>query len=145
MFDLTGWDKGAATLAANKCFQDWLENRGNEGDLEETIILSQVQHFFELHGESRFTPWKEESNFRTYNRAGFKKVENGQIEYFVFEEVFKNEICNGVDWKKAAKLLVNKGFLLRSSDNKSTRSEHLPGLGKVRCYRFVEIPKGNNQ
>lgn len=145
MFDLTGWDKGSATLAANKCFQDWLENRGNEGDLEETIILSQVQHFFELHGESRFTPWKEEGNFRTYNRAGFKKVENDRIEYYVFQEVFKNEICNGVDWQKAIKLLVNKGFLLRSSDNKSTRSEHLPGLGKVRCYRFVEIPKGNNQ
>lgn len=139
-FDLTGWDKGAATAAVSRCFRDWLENRGDDRDLEEKKILSQVQHFFELHGESRFAPWEEDPNFRTFQRAGFKKRESGNTEYYVLEEVFKNEICLGIDWKKAAKLLVVRGFLLSSTDHKSTRTENLPGLGRVRCYRFIKIP-----
>lgn len=139
-FGITGWEKGTAIQAATKCFQDWLENRGDDQDMEDKKILAQVQHFFELHGESRFAPWKEDSTFRTHNRAGFKKYDNGRVEYFALEEVFKNEICLGIDWKKAARLLIAKEFLLPSSDKKSTRTENLPGLGKMRCYRFVAIP-----
>jgi putative DNA primase/helicase len=139
-FNITGWDKGAAIEAVGKCFQDWLENRGDDRDLEERKILSQVQHFFESHGGSRFSPWQEDPNFRTFNRAGFKKIENDKTEYYVLEEVFKNEICLGVDWKRAAKLLIAGGFLLPSTDGKSTRTENLPGLGRVRCYRFSKIP-----
>jgi putative DNA primase/helicase len=59
------------------------------------------------------------------------------------EEVFKSEICKGFDWKKAAKLLIAGGFLLASSDGKSTRTENLPGLGKMRCYRFIKVPMSN--
>jgi putative DNA primase/helicase len=127
----------------SKCFQDWLENRGDDRDLEEKKILSHAQHFFELHGEGRFALWQEDPNFRTLNRAGFKRIEGDKIEYFVLEEVFKNEICKGFDRKKVAKLLISKGFLLPSSDGKSTRTENLPGLGKMRCYRFIKIPMTN--
>lgn len=139
-FEITGWEKGSAIKAASQCFHDWLENRGNDQDLEEKNILSQIQLFFELHGESRFAPWSEDPNFKTYNRVGFRKVEANCIEYFVLEEVFKNEICSGLDWKKAAKFLVARGFLLPSADHRSTRTENLPGFGKMRCYRFIKIP-----
>jgi putative DNA primase/helicase len=93
-----------------------------------------------MHGESRFSLWNAEADWKTYNRAGFKKIEGDKIEYFVLEEVFKNEICQGCDWRQAAKILVKKGYLKASSDGKSTRSETLPGLGRVRCYRFEKIP-----
>ena len=91
-----------------------------------------------LHGQKILT-------LKLYNRAGFKKIESGGIGYFVLEEVFKNEICQGIDWKKAAKLLVARGFLLPSTDHKSTRTENLPGLGKLRCYRFIKIPSNQGR
>lgn len=139
-YGITGWAIGAATEAAKKCFIDWLLNRGSEKDLEERNILSRLQHFFEAHGESRFAEWKEDPEFKTYNRAGFKKYEGDQAHYYVLPEVFRNEICVGVDWKRAAKLGVELGFIMPSKDGKSTRSETLPGMGKVRCYRFIKIP-----
>lgn len=139
-FGITGWEKGEATQAAGQCFNDWLSSRGNSRDLEEKSIFSQIQHFFELHGESRFVNWGEDSNFKTYNRAGFKKLEGDAVEFYVLEEVFKNDICQGLDWKKAARLLVAEGFLFPSADGKSTRTENLPGLGRLRCYRFKKIP-----
>ncbi len=144
-YGITGWKKGTALAAVAKCFEDWLEHRGDDQDLEEKKILTQVQLFFEMHGESRFSPWDNPADAKTYNRAGFKKSESSGTEYYVLQEVFKNEICQGCDWRRAAKILVNKKYLKPSSDNKSTRAEQLPNLGKVRCYRFERIPIETNE
>lgn len=139
-FGITGWEKGAATTSITECFKNWLEHRGNDQDLEERNILSKMQLFFELHGESRFISWDANLDVKTYQRAGFTKLEQGKIHYYVLPEVFKNEICLGFDWKRCAKLAVTKGFLMTDAEGKATRTEHLPGLGKTRCYRFVNIP-----
>lgn len=144
-FGITQWERGSVIAAVGRCFNDWLEYRGDDQDLEEKKVLSKVQLFFEMHGDSRFSPWSCESDVKTYNRAGFKKTEGDRTEYYVLEEVFKNEICQGYDWKRAAKLLVEKGYLKPSSDKKSTRTENLPGLGRVRCYRFERIPVGKEE
>lgn len=144
-FGITQWGKGVATKAAGKCFMDWLERRGSDQDLEEKKIISKIQHFFEMHGDSRFSSWYNYNDAKTYNRAGFKKTDEEGVEYYVLEEVFKNEICQGSDWKYAAKLFVKKGYLMPSTDGKSTRSENLPGMGKLRCYRFQKIPVGKDE
>lgn len=56
-FNITGWQKEHAMLAACECFDDWIKLRGGLGAKEAETALSQVRHFFEAHGESRFTPW----------------------------------------------------------------------------------------
>lgn len=138
-FSITQWEKTSAIKAVGKCFMDWLEHRGDDQNLEEKKIISKIQLFFEMHGNSRFTDWYDKDS-KTYNRAGFKKTEGDRTEYYVLEEVFKNEICQGFDWKQASRILISKSYLKASSDGKSTRTESLPGLGKVRCYRFEKIP-----
>lgn len=138
-FGVTQWEKGSVLKAVGKCFMDWLEHRGDDQNLEEKKIISKIQLFFEMHGNSRFSDWYDQEA-KTYNRAGFKKTEGDRTEYYVLEEVFKNEICQTFDFKQASKLLVKKGYLKSSSDGKSTRTEHLPSLGKMRCYRFENIP-----
>ena len=57
-FGITGWAEEEALNGVMKCFQAWLDNRGDLGMQEETGAISQVRNFFELHGESRFTPWE---------------------------------------------------------------------------------------
>lgn len=143
-FGITPWEKGSAISAVGKCFQDWLEHRGDDQDLEEKKLIAKIQFFFEMHGNSRFTDWYDDEA-KTYNRAGFKKIEGDRTEYYVLEEVFKNEVCHGSDWRQAAKLLIKKGYLKPSSDGKSTRAESLPRMGKVRCYRFEKIPVGKEE
>ena len=51
---LTGWTEGEAIKAAAVCFSAWLYRRGGAGSQEEAAALSQVRHFIESHGESRF-------------------------------------------------------------------------------------------
>jgi putative DNA primase/helicase len=143
-FGIIPWQKGSAIAAAGRCFQDWLAHRGDDQDLEEKKIIATIQLFFEMHGNSRFTGWHDD-DAKTYNRAGFKKIEGGQTEYYVFEEVFKNELCQGTDWRQASKLLIKKGYLKPSSDGRSTRTESLPGMGSVRCYRFEKVPVGKEE
>lgn len=164
---ITGWDTGEAIAAARTCFATWLDGRGGSGNVEHVSILRQVSGFFQAHGNARFTAWHRATDDHapaTINRAGFRRMVTGEgvainshadhhkaygdvihpeesvmieQEYFVMPEVFKNEICKGFDPKLAAKLLVEKGFLMPEGPAKPTRKERLPGVGNVRCYRFL--------
>ena len=111
-FGITHWPKGAAIEASMCCFNEWLRARGNTGPLEEKVILAQVRHFFEQHGDSRFTPWYDEDHERhgkTQMRAGFRKpCEDGE-EFFVFRESFKRDIASGFDPDFVAQVCVDMG------------------------------------
>ncbi len=137
-FGITGWKPNEATDAVLKCFNDWVEKRGGIGPLEEKSILSQVKGFFELHGESRFTSWDASPEHKTLNRAGFRKIELGEWEFYVLPETFKKEICQGLDPTQVAKICAKYGLLLCELGGGHTRPERLPGIqGTVRCYRFT--------
>jgi hypothetical protein len=51
------WPEGEATQGSGICFRAWVEQRGGTGSTEIAAGLAKVRKFFELHGESRFTPW----------------------------------------------------------------------------------------
>ena len=141
-YGITGWDPGDANEAVAKCFKAWLDARGGAGEAEPKAILSQVRLFFEQHGASRFTFVKPTGNVpdeydeRTINRAGYKRKGAKGMEYLVFPETFQ-EICSGHDYKTAARVLVDAGWLRPGHDGKSSRSETIEGH-KRRLYVFGE-------
>lgn len=135
---LTGWSDGEACAAASKCFQDWLQSRGGIDSQEEKTILSHLRLFFEKHGESRFSNWDASPLQKTLNRSGFRKVELGEVEFFVFSNVFRKEICAGFDHQFVSKIALKHGLIQPDTDGNPTRSERLPGhLKNIRCYRFT--------
>lgn len=166
---ITGWGQGEAMAAAKICFVAWLEGRGGAGNSEHASILRHVSGFFQLHGDARFVWWHRASDDRkpnTINRAGFKRMltkdgkpinsnsdhhkeygdimhpvdaEGCELEYFVFSEIFKNEICKGFSPKAVTRLLIDRGLLIPEGSGEKARAdrkERLPGMGNVRCYRF---------
>lgn len=144
LFGITGWDKDDATRGVMKCYEDWLEARGDIGPQEDQRALDQVREFFQLHGESRFSRWSEDPDreSRTIKRAGFRRpAEDGQggdVEFFAYPQVFKTEICRGLDHRYVARLCIEHGLLMPGSDGSPTRPERLPGSSKTsRCYRFL--------
>lgn len=170
---ITGWAPGEAMDAARTCFAAWLDGRGGAGNVQHTSILRQVSAFFQAHGEARFTWWHRANDPHkpnTINRAGFRRMvspdgktinsstdhykeygdkmhpkdaEDTQVEYIVFSEVFRNEICKGYSDKTVAKLLIENGLLMPSTDGTATRQERLPGgAGKDRVYRFKPAVSG---
>ncbi len=166
VWGITGWNNGEAITAADTCFKAWLTQRGGAGNAEERAMLAQVQRFFELHGESRFSDWERPASDtsqhapKTLNKAGYRKhfdakdadgqpIYTGETysdgdekkardtEYFVYVETFRSEICQGYDYKVIQKLLDKHGALLRPSSGKNyTRNERLPAEGKQDIYRI---------
>lgn len=132
-FTITDWQKNSATLAAARCLNDWIKNRGGLEAKESSIALSQVRHFFELHGESRFSSWLQDDQQKTINRAGFRR--NG--EFFVFPEVFKSDICAGLNSRYVAQLCIEKGWLVADGAGKAASSHRMPDTGTTRrVYHF---------
>lgn len=138
-FKITGWQTGTASIAVMRCFDKWLQNRGTSGLQEEQQVLSHIKHFFEQHGESRFSSWRnsnEENHSKTVNRMGFRKEDI----FYIFLESFKKELCFGFDHEFVTKVLLKHGWLMPDSNGNATRSERLPGgSGNTRVYRFTNL------
>lgn len=134
---ITGWPQEEAFWAAKQCFDAWLQNRGGITAQEGHEILRQVRHFFELHGDARFTVIGIDDLRVTSNRAGYKRWIDGNWHFYVLPECFKQDICSGLDASAATAILTEKGWLMPDSQGKSTRAENLPWSEKTtRCYRF---------
>jgi len=144
-YGITGWQPGEAERAALKCFKAWLGSRGGSGDQEETSLLRQVRHFFETHGEARFSAMDrvhDDHAPRTSNRAGFVRRDShaDELTWYVLPEVFRAEICEGFDYRWAEKVLVKHRMMKPGNDGEKRgelRKEPLPGYkGRARCYVF---------
>jgi putative DNA primase/helicase len=121
---ITGWARDEATAAAARCLESWIGGRGTTGTLDAESAIKQVRRFFEAHGLSRFQtvhhPTAEGGvdstgeNQLVVNRAGFRrKTSDGEMEYLVFPETFKSEVCAGFDYRMVAHALQSRGFLER--------------------------------
>jgi putative DNA primase/helicase len=135
-FDVLPWEAGEAIDAAARCFQAWLDQRGGAGAAEIDAGIAQIRKFFELHGESRFTPWDGVADRPTLNRAGLRRATDSGIDFYVFPEVFKQELCAGLDARRMAHVLIERRYLISGSDGSAAASCSLPVLGKKRVYHF---------
>jgi uncharacterized protein (DUF927 family) len=138
-YGLTAWPEGMAEQAAAHCFRDWLANYGG-GPRESLNVKKQVRLFFEMHGDSRFEPVDggDDSRRVTINRAGFWRLkQSGDREFLVLRETFREEICAGIDYKHAAKVLTECGWLLPAREHgRIMQNVRLPGMDQTRCYVF---------
>ncbi|CAG9269367.1 DUF927 domain-containing protein [Paraburkholderia caribensis] len=134
---ITGWKRGEALAAAGECFRAWLNGRGGAGSLERTQLLSAVKAFFESHEEARFTDLSAKGSRPTTNRAGYRRSTEKGVEYLLFPEVFKREICLDCDPKLAARLLIEAGWLKPAGNGWAQRTERLPEKGPTKVYVFT--------
>ena len=130
------WPETEAFDAARACFAAWMDGRGGCAAAEEMTAIRRVRRFIEEHGESRFTRWDSvDADRATQRRAGFRRTDEGRNHFFIFPEVFKGEICGGLDVRYVARVLRDNDFLLCNSEGRSTRAQRLPGFGKsARVY-----------
>ncbi len=129
-FGLTGWERGEAFRATQKCFQTWLEDFGSECNREGRAIMAQVRAFFETYGASRFDSIREPNNERILHRAGFYQTDNeGYRLFMVLPEVFKNELCKGFEPRMATRILIDAGWLNPAPDGKASHKPRIRGVG----------------
>lgn len=149
---ITGWRSGEAMSAAAKCFSAWIKNRGGSGNAEERSMMRQVREFLERHGEARFADWgrpvsDDDHAPRVINKAGWRKHdgagEEAKVDFFIYPEVFRNEVCKGFDAKAVAALLSNKGFLRSEKGGRLDPKVTLPGEGSRRVFHVLSAIWGD--
>lgn len=117
--NITGWEKGEAFRGVKTCFDAWLLERG-EGSHESNQALEVVRGRLLKWGDSRFGQ-------NTNGPAWGCKEGN---DFWVFPESFRNDICQGLDHKSVANILVELGFL----PQKSSVTKRLRGGDSHRVY-----------
>jgi putative DNA primase/helicase len=138
-----GWNPGDAHRAALKCFNDWLAVFGSTDIQEVTQLLADVAYFLEQHGESRFTDWyanhpdEASTRYRTHHRSGFRKHTSEGIEFHIFPETFRREICKGREEKFVKQTLFDRGLLKKDAEGKFTCSARPASEAKSRRYYVV--------
>jgi putative DNA primase/helicase len=133
-FGITGWNNGDATMAIVRCWHDWLAERGGAGAAEVSKALLQVRLFLEQHGESRFSlAWDKTNERPVSNRAGFRRTADTGATYYVLPQVFRCEVCKGLDAKMVARVMMERGWLLHEPDRLTT-NVRIPGEGMQRVH-----------
>ena len=85
--------------------------------------MAQVRLFIEQHGDSRFDPLDKPEAKPSPNRAGWRKGEGEAREWYIPPEIWKSEICQGLDPKFVARTLAERGMILGRATVSRSRKE----------------------
>jgi len=129
---VTGWPEGEAIKATRVCLTAWLAERGHLGNQEDAATLRQIRQFFTLN-QSRFADWHL-PNVLPQNMVGYRKTEgigeDSEVVFYVLPEGWK-EITKGRDPRKAAKLVKDKGWIIKCDKDKTQATVKVPGSRKA--------------
>jgi uncharacterized protein (DUF927 family) len=119
---LVPWQAREARAAAAWALAQWVDGRGGTEPAEVRQAIEQVRLFIEQHGESRFDPVDDAAAAARpiNNRAGWRKGGGTAREWLIPPEVWKSEICAGLDSTFVARTLAERGMLRRGLDKFAT-------------------------
>jgi len=113
---ITGWDVGEANNSALACFKSWVDARGGNGSQEAKIALEQVS--------GKLLSWHS-VRFHNAKQAAARNGEAWGIEdekfLYVYTDVFKNIICQGLDVKTVENTLLEVGVLIPSKSRRTSQ------------------------
>lgn len=135
------WPAGTAVEGAGKCFDDWLSARGGIEPAEAREGIERVRAFLTANGMARFVPAWEESEQRnpTLYRdiAGYRRKVGDGWDFFIEPTAWKDEICSGMDARRLASTMREKGFIDSPPGPHVGKSVRVEGHGKK---RLLHIP-----
>jgi putative DNA primase/helicase len=138
---ITGWPPGEARRAAERCYNDWITDRGGVGQADVEAGIRQVRAFIASKGASRFQSVVQEIDGRgnelrerINERAGFWKEENGERLYLIFTSIFTDEVCRGFNSKLILEELEKRELLVKGDGRNFARKETVPHEGQIRVY-----------
>jgi putative DNA primase/helicase len=113
---LTPWSEGEARTAAAWALKQWIDGRGGTEPAEIQQAIEQVRLAIEQHGEARFESVDDSDVRPVANRLGWRKGSGADREWWIPSEIWKSEICSGLDPKLVARALGERGMLERVGD-----------------------------
>lgn len=145
-FNVVPWPEDEATNAAAVCFKAWLAENGSGDAFEEQAAIEQVRAFIAAHGDSRFqaigsdggVDMNADSRVAVANRAGFRWLCGGSVECFgILPTAFVNEVCRGINARRAADILAKAGHLILSRSGKTKSFRRVPGYSSGMPFYLI--------
>ncbi len=129
------WPEGYAMDACARMLREWLNRRGSTGALEGVNALNQVRGIIEKHGASRFVPWNPGEcapvpSAPVINRLGFVRRDGDVATYYVLPQMFKQEVCKGLDPARVARELVKCGAIAPDKEEAQHRPFIFPASAR---------------
>jgi uncharacterized protein (DUF927 family) len=115
-FGLTDWRAGEARNAAAWALARRIEGRGGTEPAEVRQAVETAHHFIEAYGEARFDDLDNPEARSVLNRAGWRKGSDKDRRWLILLEVWKQDVCAGLDAKFVAGVLAERGALAKSPD-----------------------------
>jgi uncharacterized protein (DUF927 family) len=120
-FGVVPWKKGKPTEAAAWACKQWTDAHGGMTEsFEVQQAIEQVRSFLERYGESRFDPVGGNYNGGVpshiiNDRAGWRRMQkDGSLrDWCILPGVWKEQVCSGLDGRAVAKILAERGMLVR--------------------------------
>ena len=142
---LLPWATGSASKACSVTFEAWLQRRGGVESHEVIDFIRRVTLFLQEEGSARFELMRQPERKtgdvqeiypdmnKTVKRAGFREYKNKVWVYYIFKEVFENELLMHGDKKILLTAMAERGMLKREGP-RFCRQKRLPGMEKPRVY-----------
>jgi uncharacterized protein (DUF927 family) len=146
------WSSGEVTEAAQWAFRQSRDARGGASSFEAKEATAQVRRYIEAYGESRFDPLSggqdsrkdDDVTFdvdakRSLVRTGFRKGQGEHRRWLVFPEMWRAEVCSGLDPTFVAKILVEQGMLERGEDRNLAKVVKIKNFAGGKAKRFYVL------
>jgi len=118
-YGILPWEKTSAWDAALIAFQRWQKFMG-PGQTEDSQILQAVSDFIAKHGDSRFSPHREQEDRPIQNRAGwYKDTDQGRV--YMFFPVALKEAGAGFERTRIVEALRKAKWLVDYDSGRSTK------------------------
>jgi len=128
------WQEDESLWAGECMFKQWLDSRGTTGASDLERAVRQVARFIQAHGTSRFEN-QEDDKVKVLNRAGFRfKDDDGNWEYWILTEVFRDEVCQGFNASSIAAELKRRAYLETETESRYTYQKRVDGVGRPYFY-----------
>src|SRR5262249_28760005 len=124
---------GAARAAAAWALERWIEHRGGTEPAEVRQAIEQVRLMIEQHGEAGVEPLDGPNAKPVLNRLGWSKGSGPDREWMNPAQVWKAEICAGLDPTMVARVLAERE-LLRRQDGRNLQCSVKTGGASKRAY-----------
>lgn len=133
-YGITGWNAQDIAEPIKQCFNEWLEERGGDGSLEEARTLEEIKR--RLRRASNLFGDGESVLPASWNRGQEPWGHRLNGYYHLFVPAFKEDLCDGLAISQVVSVLDSAGFLLKGS-RYDTRSQRI--LGKThKVYSISE-------
>ncbi len=132
-FGVLPWPEGTASRAAQFGFSAWIKERGGIGDMEIENALERIKTFFQKHAETRFRKLDScgQMGYAPLNPAGYVwEEDNGERIFLVEPNVFRDELCRGVNRQILREKLKELKWLARNRHGMLMETKWIGGRNK---------------